>query len=199
MSPACSSPLPSAFTFSTSRSAWAAPVSFSVAAAVDAILWMFTTGIAMAFMLKGKVQQHRQCMTRSFAVAIVFLEGRVVAGVTGWEVLGEHAVETIVWGCLAFSLLFADVVLQLQELLRNRRALQELRPLLGRLPRHPPWPGIKAFWGCFNSDVSTCPPSHLRRLYPGWLYGTERSGPTLSSVFAPAQREIFLLLHHPTF
>ena len=121
--------------------------SFSIAAAVDAILWMLTTGIAMAFILNGKVQQHRQWMTRSFAVAIVFLEVRVVAGVTGWEALGEHAIETIVWGCLAFSLLFADVVLQLQELLRNRRALQELRPLLGHLPRHPPWPGIKAFGG----------------------------------------------------
>jgi uncharacterized membrane protein len=96
--------------------------SFSIAAAVDAILWMLTTGIAMAFILNGKVQQHRQWMTRSFAVAIVFLEVRFVAGVTGWETLGEHAIETIVWGCLAFSLLFADIVLQAQELLRNRTA-----------------------------------------------------------------------------
>src|SRR5712664_1326473 len=96
--------------------------SFSAAAATDAILWMLTTGIALAFILNGKVQQHRQWMTRSFAVAIVFLEVRVVAGVTGWERLGEHAIETIVWGCLAFSLLFADVVLQWQELRRTRPA-----------------------------------------------------------------------------
>src|SRR5229473_3234169 len=96
--------------------------SFSVAAAVDAILWMLTTGIALAFILKGKVQQHRQWMTRSFAVALVFLEVRVIAGVTGWERFGEHAIETIVWGCLAFSLLFADVVLQWQELRRPRPA-----------------------------------------------------------------------------
>ena len=94
--------------------------SFSVAAATDAILWMLTTGIAFAFILNGKVQQHRQWMTRSFAVAIVFLEVRVIAGVTGWERLGEHAIETIVWGCLAFSL--ADVVLQWQELRRTRPA-----------------------------------------------------------------------------
>src|ERR1700730_6499247 len=48
-----------------------APRSFSVAALVDAILLMMTTGMAFAFILSGKVQQHRQWMTRSFAVALV--------------------------------------------------------------------------------------------------------------------------------
>jgi len=93
---------------------------FSVAALVDAILLMTTTGIAFAFILNGKVEQHRQWMTRSFAVALVFLEVRVVAGVTGWERRGSATMEAIVWGCLAFSLLFADIILQLQELKRNR-------------------------------------------------------------------------------
>jgi uncharacterized membrane protein len=97
--------------------------SFSAAAAVDAILWMLTTAIAFAFILKGKVQQHRQWMTRSFAVAIVFLEVRVVLGVTGLEKVGGGAFdETVVWACVAFSLLFADVVLQWQELRRTRPA-----------------------------------------------------------------------------
>jgi hypothetical protein len=36
-------------------------------------------------------------MTRSFAVALVFLEGRVVGGLTGWDNLDSHANETIVW------------------------------------------------------------------------------------------------------
>ena len=94
------------------------PRSFSVAAAVDAILLMATTGIAFAFILKGRVQQHRQWMTRSFAVALVFLEVRVIAGITGWESLA--ATETIVWSCLAFSILLADIVLQWQERRRTR-------------------------------------------------------------------------------
>jgi uncharacterized membrane protein len=97
--------------------------SFSVAAAVDAILWIVTTAIAFAFILKGKVQQHRQWMTRSFAVALVFLEVRVVLGVTGLEkVTGGAVDETVVWACVAFSLLFADVVLQWQELRAKRPA-----------------------------------------------------------------------------
>jgi len=98
------------------------PRSFTIAATVDAALLMITTAIAFAFILKGKVQQHRQWMTRSFAVALVFLEVRVILGVTGWEKLGIAAAETVVWACLGFSLLLADLVLQVQELLRNRQA-----------------------------------------------------------------------------
>src|SRR6476661_8826078 len=52
--------------------------SFSIAGAVDASLWMITTAIALGFILAGKVQQHRQWMTRSFGVALVFLEVRLI-------------------------------------------------------------------------------------------------------------------------
>ena len=96
------------------------PRSFSIAAAVDAALWMITTGIALVFILKGKVQEHRQWMTRSFAVALVFLEVRAIGGLGGWENLDAHANETIVWACLAFSILSADIILQCQELGRLR-------------------------------------------------------------------------------
>jgi uncharacterized membrane protein len=97
-----------------------APRSFTVAAAVDAALWMLTTGVALTFILKGKIQQHRQWMTRSFAVALVFLEVRVILGVSGWERLGIAASETVVWVCLAFAIPLADAVLQWQELHRAR-------------------------------------------------------------------------------
>ena len=103
------------------------PRSFSIAAAVDAALWMTTTGIAMVFILQGKVLEHRQWMTRSFAVALVFLEGRVIGGVTGWENLDIRATETIVWACLAFSMLFADLVLEWQGLGRQRSGLYQRR------------------------------------------------------------------------
>jgi uncharacterized membrane protein len=99
------------------------PRSFSFAAAVDATLLLLTTGIAFVFILRGKVQQHRQWMTRSFAVALVFLEVRVVGGVTGWENISIAANETIVWSCLAFSILSADIVLQWQELRRTHPAV----------------------------------------------------------------------------
>ena len=95
--------------------------SFTIAAAVDAALLMTTTGIAFGFILQRKIQQHRQWMTRSFAVALIFLEVRVILGLTGWEKLGPHAVETVVWTCVGCSLLVGDIVLQVQESLRTRR------------------------------------------------------------------------------
>jgi uncharacterized membrane protein len=95
--------------------------SFSIAGAVDAALWMTTTAIALLFILRGNVNLHRQWMTRSFAVAIVFLEVRVIGGLTGWDTLGPKAIETIVWVCLAFAVLAADIVLQWQDLVGSRR------------------------------------------------------------------------------
>ena len=103
------------------------PRSFSIAAAVDAALWMITTGIAMVFVLKAKAQEHRKWMTRSFAVALVFLEGRVIGGLTGWENSDVHANETTVWFCLAFSILSADLVLQWQQLGHQRSVLYQHR------------------------------------------------------------------------
>jgi len=93
--------------------------SFSLAAVTDAILLMLTTGIAFGFILKGRVQQHRQWMTRSFAVAIVFLEVRVIGGLTGWD-NNPRTIETIVWICVAFSVIAGDIAVQVQESLRSR-------------------------------------------------------------------------------
>lgn len=101
--------------------------SFSVAGAVDATLWMTTTAIALLFILRGNVNLHRQWMTRSFAVAIVFLEVRVIGGITGWDMLGPRAIETIVWVCLAFSILSADIVLQWHDLRSSRPAPSKSR------------------------------------------------------------------------
>ena len=94
--------------------------SFSLAAATQAVSWTVTTLVALALIRQGKVEAHRRWMTRSFAVALVFLEVRVVLGVTGWEHLGPSAVETVVWACNVFALLAADLVLQVQEWQRSR-------------------------------------------------------------------------------
>lgn len=82
--------------------------SFSFAAAAQATSWIVTTVSALILIRQGKVQQHRQWMTRSFAVALIFIEVRVILGVTGWENLGEHVAETVVWACNIFALLAAD-------------------------------------------------------------------------------------------
>lgn len=90
--------------------------SFTVAALVDAGLLYVTTAIAFMFALQRKITLHRQWMTRSYAVALVFFEVRVILGVTGWETLGPAVTETVIWVCLAFSLLIADIANQWQDL-----------------------------------------------------------------------------------
>ena len=95
------------------------PRSFSIAAGIDAVLLAGTTLIAFTFILKGNVQRHRQWMTRSFFVAIVFLEVRVIGGLTGLD-QNPAAVETIVWSCLAFALFAADITIYFQDLIASR-------------------------------------------------------------------------------
>jgi hypothetical protein len=92
---------------------------FTAAAAFDAFLLMTTTAIAFVFAMQRKIQLHRQWMTRSYAVAIVFLEVRVITGVLGWD-RNLALVEATVWACLPLALLLADVVIQWQELRRMR-------------------------------------------------------------------------------
>lgn len=96
------------------------PRSFSFAAATQATSWIVTTTIALILILQGKTEAHRKWMTRSFAVALVFLEVRAVEGITGWDTLGVSVDETVVWACNVFTLIAADLVLQVQELLRTR-------------------------------------------------------------------------------
>jgi len=97
--------------------------SFTIETMFQGGFWMLTTCIALAFILKGKVQQHRQWMIRSFGTGpLIFLEVRVIGGITGWENLGSHTNETIVWACTASSILIADLVIQASELYRLRES-----------------------------------------------------------------------------
>lgn len=61
---------------------------------------------------------HRQWMTRSFACALIFLEVRVIDGIFGWQNFDQ----IIVWSCVAAAVPLADLVLQIQEMLRRRGA-----------------------------------------------------------------------------
>ena len=93
--------------------------SFTIETVFQAGLWMLTTGIAFAFILRGKVQQHRQWMTRSFGTGpLIILEVRVIFSV--FYVSDPHSIEIVVWACTASSLFVADLVLQVQEILRMR-------------------------------------------------------------------------------
>src|SRR4029453_13741261 len=93
-----------------------APRSFTVLGVVDAIMLMTTTGLAGYFAKKRKIAVHRQWATRSYAVALTFIFGRFIMGVTGLETHGVEMVQAIIWSYLALSLVFADISLHWREI-----------------------------------------------------------------------------------
>lgn len=88
------------------------PRSFTIATVMDAAVWIFATTMALIFIRRGKIQQHRQWMTRSFACALIFLEVRLILTLFN---LPFAVAETVVWSCVAAAFPLADLVLQLQE------------------------------------------------------------------------------------
>jgi hypothetical protein len=104
---------------------------FTVETVVQASLLMITTGIGFIFAMKRMIPQHRQWMTRSYAVALTFFEVRFILGVTGWnEPFNWQIIETVVWTCTACSVLIGDIANQVYE-------LQSVRPRLARAKAEP--------------------------------------------------------------
>lgn len=99
------------------------PDRWVVLSVIDAVMLVTTTAIALIFILKGNVTQHRNWMTRSYAVTLVFLGGRFFSGIAGQDA-NEPMSLAIIWSCLALSLLIADVGIHLQDLKRKRPAVK---------------------------------------------------------------------------
>ena len=95
------------------------PVRWTILSVVDATMLVGVTAIALNFILKGNVTQHRNWMTRSYAVTLVFLEGRFFSGLFGMDT-NEPISLAIIWACLAMSLPIADVGIHLQDMMRKR-------------------------------------------------------------------------------
>lgn len=92
------------------------PRSFTILAVVDAAMLMGTAALAFVFAYRRKIALHRQWATRSYAVALVFIAGRFVLGVTGLETHGVEIVQAVIWSCLALSVPAADVALHWKDL-----------------------------------------------------------------------------------
>jgi len=93
-----------------------APRSFTILGIVDALMLMSATALALLFAVRRKIALHRQWATRSYAIALVFIGGRFVLGITGWEALGVEIVQAMIWACLALSVVLADVSIHWREI-----------------------------------------------------------------------------------
>jgi hypothetical protein len=101
-----------------------APRSFTILGIVDALMLMGATTLAFVFAFKRKIALHKQWATRSYALALVFIGGRFVLGITGWETLGIEIVQAIIWSCLALAVPLADLSLHWKELRSVKRPVK---------------------------------------------------------------------------
>jgi Predicted membrane protein (DUF2306) len=103
-----------------------APREFTTLAVVDAVMLMTTTLVAYLFAIRRRITQHRQWMTRSYAVALVFFEGRLLGGLLGLD-SNVNATMAAIWACLALSMVFAELANSFYEIKINLRAPAALR------------------------------------------------------------------------
>lgn len=94
---------------------------FTLATTVLVTLWMFATAMALWCIRTRRIDQHRQWMTRSVAMALTFLEVRVFEGVTGWGTSPDGDT-LVVWTCAALGYPLADAALQIEDFLRPGRS-----------------------------------------------------------------------------
>jgi len=95
-----------------------APLRLLVATCGFGILFVLTTGMGFLMAKQRKIQIHRQWMTRSYAVALVFLESRCIDQIPWlgkiWDwpstILETHHVSDI-WLMIGLSLLIAELIL----------------------------------------------------------------------------------------
>ena len=99
---------------------------------VDAALLMFTTGMGLTMALMGNIQAHQQWMTRSYVVALVFLEVRCVQAVPWLSNMVDENSQADMWICLVFSLLVADLILQGGEMMKRRSMPKQSTAALAR-------------------------------------------------------------------
>ena len=97
------------------------PREFTTLAVVDAVMLMTTTLVAYLFAIRRRITLHRQWMTRSYAVALVFFEGRLLGGLLGID-NNVNATMAAIWSCMALSLVFAELANSFADIKVNLRA-----------------------------------------------------------------------------
>ena len=90
--------------------------SFTIETTIQSSTLVITTAIGLYYALRRQFTYHRQWMIRSYAVALTFVEIRVILGVFGLDQpLDWHILETVVWSCVASSVLIGDIANQIYE------------------------------------------------------------------------------------
>jgi hypothetical protein len=95
---------------------------------VQATTWMVFTGFAYVCIRRGATKPHSEWMTRSYAIVLIFLEGRVLMAIPALARHGMDAVVLVNWGCLAVTLVLVESFLRWREVFPARHPGTDLWP-----------------------------------------------------------------------
>jgi uncharacterized membrane protein len=108
-----------------------APLRLLIATSGFGTLFLLTTGMGFFMVKHRNIQAHRNWMTRSYAVALIFLETRCVdqipwlSRMVDWpsRTLETHSISDI-WMYIAFSIIAAELVLRCEKLIKKRTSMK---------------------------------------------------------------------------
>ena len=116
-----------------------APLRLLIATIGFGALFALTTGVGFFMARRRNIQAHRRWMTRSYAVAVVFLESRFVEQIPWlaklWDrpstILETHHISDL-WVWIALSLAAAELVLRCEKVLKTRPSVRKaIVPMAG--------------------------------------------------------------------
>jgi uncharacterized membrane protein len=102
-------------------------MTLTVASTIQAIGWLTTTATGLYCARTGRIQQHREWMTRSYPFAMVFVVVRVLNSIPAVGRMGEVGVATVVWSVIATACFLPSFVIAWQALAASRQVVR-VRP-----------------------------------------------------------------------
>jgi uncharacterized membrane protein HdeD (DUF308 family) len=87
-----------------------------------AVAWLLTSGMALFFILKRKITQHKEWMVRSYVVTFAFVIFRLFADLMTYYEISDAADRNALmsWACWAVPLLFLEPILQYRKTVKKR-------------------------------------------------------------------------------
>lgn len=89
---------------------------------IQALTWTLFTLVAYLCIRRGDIRAHREWMMRSYAIVLIFLEGRVLMAIPALARQGMDAVVLVNWACFAITLIVMEVLLRWHEIIPHRPA-----------------------------------------------------------------------------
>lgn len=87
---------------------------------IQASTWILFTLVAYVCIRRGDSGSHRQWMMRSYAIALIFLEGRVLMAIPALARQGMDAIVLVNWACFALTLVLMECILHWREIFPSR-------------------------------------------------------------------------------